>query len=70
LRSRAVLDRRAASDALAGRAGGRWFAAQSLESFPAKVLGCLSVRDAQALLDVRQERLGQQPRDEPGLLFP
>jgi hypothetical protein len=54
---------------LAGRAGGRWFAAQSLESCPAKVLGCLSVRDAQALLDVRQERQGQQ-QDEPGLLYP
>jgi hypothetical protein len=56
--------------ALVGQAGGRWFAAQCLESFPARVLGCLSVRDAQALLDVRQERLELQPRDEPGLLFP
>jgi hypothetical protein len=56
--------------ALVGRAGGRWFAAQNLASCLAKALGCLSVRDAQALLDVRQERLEQPPQDELGLLFP
>lgn len=69
LRNTVVLDRRAALDALAGRAGGRWFAAQNLELFPVKGRGCLSAMDAQALLDVRQERRGQQQRDEPGLLY-